>query len=184
MNPIFFNRSMIQRDQVDKREIWNHLMATSILQVFCFPRLVVSDRCRIANKHTLWESLNNGRTQLANSYRIRFWTFVQQAVEFGVSFLASPKKPKSRMSMLLSMSENIPTPWSCFLAVQIVLKSSRWGRESWLLCYVCLPGVSWLLCGSSSRCLGLSAVCDCDFSWSCSLTSFNHFKVCDISVGL
>ena len=34
----------------------------------------------------------------------------------------------------------------------LVLQSSRWGRESWLLCYVCLPGVSWLLCGSSSRC--------------------------------
>ena len=33
----------------------------------------------------------------------------------------------------------------------LVLQSSRWGRESWLLCLVCLPGVSWLLCGSSSR---------------------------------
>ena len=36
----------------------------------------------------------------------------------------------------------------------LVLQSSRWGRESWLLCFVCLPGVSWLLCGSSSRCHG------------------------------
>ena len=24
----------------------------------------------------------------------------------------------------------------------IVLQSSRWGRQSWLLCFVCLPGVS------------------------------------------
>ena len=24
----------------------------------------------------------------------------------------------------------------------LVLQSSRWGRESWLLCFVCLPGVS------------------------------------------
>ena len=24
----------------------------------------------------------------------------------------------------------------------LVLQSSRWGRESWLLCLVCLPGVS------------------------------------------
>ena len=35
-------------------------------------------------------------------------------------------------------------------------------RESWLLCLVCLPGVSWLLCGYSSQRHGLSAVCDCD----------------------
>ena len=34
----------------------------------------------------------------------------------------------------------------------LVLQSSCWGRESWFLCLVCLPGVSWLLCGSSSRC--------------------------------
>ena len=26
-----------------------------------------------------------------------------------------------------------------------------WGRESWLLCLICLPGVSWWLSGSSSR---------------------------------
>ena len=32
-----------------------------------------------------------------------------------------------------------------------VLRSSWWGRESSLLCLVCLPGVSWWLCGSSSR---------------------------------
>ena len=34
----------------------------------------------------------------------------------------------------------------------LVLQSSWWGRESWLLCLVCLPDVSWWLCGSSSRC--------------------------------
>ena len=27
-------------------------------------------------------------------------------------------------------------------------------RESWLLCLVCLPGVSWLFCGYSSQCHG------------------------------
>ena len=27
------------------------------------------------------------------------------------------------------------------LFVILVLQSSRWGRESWLLCFVCLPGV-------------------------------------------
>ena len=36
----------------------------------------------------------------------------------------------------------------------LVLQSSWWGRESWLLCIVCLPGVSWLVCGLSSRCHG------------------------------
>ena len=36
----------------------------------------------------------------------------------------------------------------------LVLQSSWWGRESWLLCLICLPGVSWWLGGSSSRCHG------------------------------
>ena len=31
-------------------------------------------------------------------------------------------------------------------------QSSWWGREYWLLYFVCFSGVSWLLCGSSSRC--------------------------------
>ena len=37
----------------------------------------------------------------------------------------------------------------------LVLQSSWWGRGSWLLCLVCLPGVSWWLSGSSSRCHGV-----------------------------
>ena len=42
----------------------------------------------------------------------------------------------------------------------LVLQSSWWGRErerereSWLLCLVCLPGVSLLLCGYFSQCHG------------------------------
>ena len=28
------------------------------------------------------------------------------------------------------------------LCVHSILQSSRWGIESWLLCFVCLPGVS------------------------------------------
>ena len=34
----------------------------------------------------------------------------------------------------------------------LVLQSSWWGRESWLLCLICLPGVTWWFSGSSSRC--------------------------------
>ena len=34
----------------------------------------------------------------------------------------------------------------------LALQSSQWGRESWLLCFVCLPGIWWLLCGSFSQC--------------------------------
>ena len=37
----------------------------------------------------------------------------------------------------------------------LVLQSSWWGRESWLLCLICLPGVLWWLSGSSSRCHGV-----------------------------
>ena len=42
----------------------------------------------------------------------------------------------------------------------------------WVLCLFFLPDVSWLLCGSSSRAVDLSAVCDCGISQSYSLTSF------------
>ena len=51
----------------------------------------------------------------------------------------------------------------------LLLQSSWWRRESWLLCLVCLPGVSWLLCGSSLQCHRF--VCSLDFgiSWSNSL---------------
>ena len=34
----------------------------------------------------------------------------------------------------------------------LVLQSSWWGRKSWLLCLICLPGVSWWLSSPSSRC--------------------------------
>ena len=37
----------------------------------------------------------------------------------------------------------------------LVLQSSWLGRESWMLCFICLPGVSWWLSGSSSRCHGV-----------------------------
>ena len=37
-------------------------------------------------------------------------------------------------------------------SMDVVLQSSRWGRESWLICLICLPVVSWWLSGSSSRC--------------------------------
>ena len=37
----------------------------------------------------------------------------------------------------------------------LVLQSSWWRRESWLLCLICLPGVQWWLSGSFSRCHGV-----------------------------
>ena len=43
----------------------------------------------------------------------------------------------------------------CFVVCNFVsilaLQSPWWGWESWLLCLICLPGVSWWLSGSSSR---------------------------------
>ena len=44
----------------------------------------------------------------------------------------------------------------------LVLQSSWWGSKSWLLCLVCLSGVSWWLCGSYSPCHGF--VC-CLWLW-------------------
>ena len=43
----------------------------------------------------------------------------------------------------------------CYFMSILVLLSSWWGRESWLLCLICLPGVLWWLSGSSSRCHGV-----------------------------
>ena len=49
-----------------------------------------------------------------------------------------------------------------FMSV-LILQSSRWGRESWLLCFVSLPGVS--CCVALPRdATGLSAVCNCGIS--------------------
>ena len=42
-----------------------------------------------------------------------------------------------------------------YLMSILVLQSSWWGRESWLFCLICLPGVSWWLSGSFSRCHGV-----------------------------
>ena len=56
---------------------------------------------------------------------------------------------------------------SCFAIILI---------ESWLLYFVCLPGVSWLLCCSSLRCHGLSGVCDRGISWPYSLTIFFYIN--------
>ena len=39
-----------------------------------------------------------------------------------------------------------------YLMSILVLQSSWWGKESWLLCLICLPGVWWWLSGSSWRC--------------------------------
>ena len=44
----------------------------------------------------------------------------------------------------------------------LVLESSLWGRESGLVCLVCLPGVLWLLCVSSSQCHGFAC---CLWRW-------------------
>ena len=44
------------------------------------------------------------------------------------------------------------TKISYYFMSNLVLQSSWWGRESWLLCLVCLARALWLLCSSSSRC--------------------------------
>ena len=62
----------------------------------------------------------------------------------------------NRCLLLLPMWETVSV--LCFVVRYfmsiLVLQSSWCRRESWLLCLVCLPDVSWLLCGSSSRCHG------------------------------
>ena len=62
---------------------------------------------------------------------------------------------------------------SCFVVRYfmsiLVLHSSWWERESWLLCLICLPGVSDVCAAIPRGATGLSAVCDCGISWSYSL---------------
>ena len=59
--------------------------------------------------------------------------------------------------LLLSLWESVIV--LCFVVHYfisiLVLQSSWWGRESWLLYLICLPGVSWWLSGSFSRCHGV-----------------------------
>ena len=53
---------------------------------------------------------------------------------------------------LLPLWESVFVLWFVvryFMSI-LVLQSSWWGRESWLLCLICLPGVSWWLSGPSS----------------------------------
>ena len=54
----------------------------------------------------------------------------------------------------------------------LVLQSSWWGRESWLLCLVhfLVSHDGWVALPHGA--MGLSAVCDCGISWSYSLTIF------------
>ena len=50
----------------------------------------------------------------------------------------------------------------------LVLLSSGWGRERWVLCLVCLPGMVSRDCcvDLPSGAMGMSAVFDCSISWS------------------
>ena len=57
----------------------------------------------------------------------------------------------------------------------LVLQSSRRGRESLLLCLVCLPGVSWWLCGASSRWHGF--VCGLRFWYLLIILTYYLFNV-------
>ena len=51
----------------------------------------------------------------------------------------------------------------CFVYIP-ALQSSRGGRQSWLLCFVRLPGVSCCCVALPHNATGLSAVCDCGIS--------------------
>ena len=58
----------------------------------------------------------------------------------------------------------------------LVLQSSWWGRERRLLCLICLPGVSWWLGSSSSRCHGV--VCSL-WLWYFLIILIYYFRVKD-----
>ena len=65
----------------------------------------------------------------------------------------------------------------CYFMSVVVL--SWWGRKSWLLCWICLPAVSWWLSGSSSRCHGV--VCGL-WLWYLLIILTYYFRINDIRV--
>ena len=94
-------------------------------------------------------------------------------------------RPKA-VVLLLTLCLFLLPLWESVIVLCIVVRyfmtilawqSSLWGRESWLLCFICLPGVSWWLSGSSSWSLRLCAICDCGISWSYSLPVFALLSV-------
>ena len=84
-------------------------------------------------------------------------------------------------SLLLPLWESVIV--LCFVVRNfmsiLVLQSSWWGRESWLLCLICLAGVSRWLSGSSSRCHGV--VCSL-WLWYflIILTYYFYIKISDV----
>ena len=58
----------------------------------------------------------------------------------------------------------------------LVLQSSRWGRESWLLCFVSFPMSHDCCVALPYGAMGLSAFFYCGISWSYSLTSFENVE--------
>ena len=54
---------------------------------------------------------------------------------------------------------------SYFMSI-LVLQSSWWGGESWSLCLVCLPRVSWCCVALPRGAKSLPAVCDTSWSYS------------------
>ena len=63
----------------------------------------------------------------------------------------------------------------CCMSI-LALQSSWLGRESWLLCLICLPGVSWWLSGSSSRCHGV--VCGLWLWYFLIILTYYFLKAC------
>ena len=72
--------------------------------------------------------------------------------------------------MILTLS--LPSQAVCYFMSILVLQSSWWERESWSLCLVCLSSVSCVVWLFLTVTWGLSSVCDCNISWSNSLTIF------------
>ena len=77
-----------------------------------------------------------------------------------ISLELSEQEHKDRNGSVLDDNSNsmaqerfIPATPKDFVSI-LILQSSWWEREIWLLCLVCLSGVSWLLSGSSSWCHG------------------------------
>ena len=71
-----------------------------------------------------------------------------------MAFAAVQSKAVVRYWLLLPLWDSVTCFVVRYFVSILVLQSSWWGRERWLLCLVCLPGVSWLLCVSFLRCQG------------------------------
>ena len=104
---------------------------------------------RISNWENLSVPPNPNYSMTLNNTRLEF-----VSANFLIQMTDKPTRSDNTLYLTLTLVNVLCIGVRYFMSI-LVLQSSWWGRESWLLCLICLPGVSWWLSGSSSQCFGV-----------------------------